>query len=312
MDFKYLEYAIAVAECKTITKAAQKLYIAQPNLSRALRDLEQELGFSLFVRTKKGMTPTAAGERFLTEAKGLLERLEALARECRETSGQQFLFSCVPSSLLLNTVLDVANDNPGFQLESKEYPSDLFLETLTSETADAGLIILALPIKEQLLKFLDRQGLCYHSTAQSPLIQIIKQSSPLLRNLQENGKSPWIDISQAEVLINISYYESIGIKLESLPYPVPGRSHRRGSSRAANVDMVDAIPDLVMLSCCFHPRILERNQLIQLPYRPDIPLYEYGYVLKKDKAVSPGLLLILSQIEDKMREYIIPPEVEQP
>lgn len=305
MDFKYLEYAITVAECKTITRAAQKLYIAQPNLSRALRDLEQDLGFSLFVRTKKGMTPTASGERFLSEAKGLLERLEALARECRENSCQQYHFACVPSSLLLNTVLDVANDNPGFQLESKEYPSDLFVETLISETADAGLIILALPIKEQILKYLDRQGLCYHCTAQSPLIQITKQNSPLFL---ENAFSPDIDISRAEVLINISYYEAIGIKLESLPYPIPGRSHRRGSSRAANVDMVDAIPDLVMLSCCFHPRILERNHLIQLPYRADVPLYEYGYVVKKDKVVSPELGLILSQIEDKMRGYIIPPK----
>lgn len=84
LDLKYLPYALAVARCGSVTRAARELYLAQPNLSRAIAELEQSLGFPLFIRTRQGMSPTPQGEKFLTEAEGMLDRLSALARECRQ------------------------------------------------------------------------------------------------------------------------------------------------------------------------------------------------------------------------------------
>ena len=83
LDLKYLPYALAVARCGSVTRVARELYLAQPNLSRAIAELEQSLGFPLFIRTRQGMSPTPQGEKFLTEAERMLDRLSALARECR-------------------------------------------------------------------------------------------------------------------------------------------------------------------------------------------------------------------------------------
>lgn len=301
MDFKYLQYAIAVAEYGAITKAAQNLYIAQPNLSRAIGDLEEELGFSLFIRSKRGMKPTTQGERFLTEARQLLEKLDSLAKECREQSKQCFHFSCAPSSLLVNAILDVAGEEPKYQLVSHEDSSNLFIQNMVSGVSDAGLLILACPIKDRILKYLKRQGLLFHSFAQSPLIGIINKNSPLYH---EEANPPYIDMDMAEALINISYYEPIGIKFQDPPYPFPGKSIRHGASRAANMDMLDAIDRLVMLSCCFHPRILERNQLAAVPYRPEIPVYEYGCVVKQDRKISPELAHILELVKKRIQEIV--------
>ena len=64
-----IDYVIAVAECKSISQAAEMLYISQPSLSRYLSNLENELGVNLFVRTLNGTELTAAGKIYLEYAK---------------------------------------------------------------------------------------------------------------------------------------------------------------------------------------------------------------------------------------------------
>lgn len=73
MKLKVLEYFIALAESKSINEAAQKLYIAQPSLTKALHLFEKEIGLPLFHRTKAGITLTEAGRKILPEARQMVE-----------------------------------------------------------------------------------------------------------------------------------------------------------------------------------------------------------------------------------------------
>ena len=66
MEFRVIRYFLAVAREKNITKAAEKLHLTQPTLSRQLRELEEELGTELFVRGKRRTTLTEAGILFKT------------------------------------------------------------------------------------------------------------------------------------------------------------------------------------------------------------------------------------------------------
>jgi DNA-binding transcriptional LysR family regulator len=72
MELRHLRYVVAIAEERSVTRAAARLHMQQPPLSQQLRDLEQELGFSLFDRSRKGVELTAAGAVFLEDARGLL------------------------------------------------------------------------------------------------------------------------------------------------------------------------------------------------------------------------------------------------
>jgi DNA-binding transcriptional LysR family regulator len=76
MELRHLRYVVAIAEERTVTRAAARLRMQQPPLSQQLRDLERELGFSLFDRSRKGMAPTAAGAVFLEEARRVLTQAE--------------------------------------------------------------------------------------------------------------------------------------------------------------------------------------------------------------------------------------------
>ena len=78
MDFKILEYIIAIAEAKNVTKAAEKLYISQSGLNQQLIKTEKELGTPLFYRTNKEMKPTLAGQIYIANAKRILK----MAQNC--------------------------------------------------------------------------------------------------------------------------------------------------------------------------------------------------------------------------------------
>ena len=74
MDLKELDYIVTVADEGSISRAAEKLFMAQSSLSQAVRLIEQDLGTSVFVRTARGVRLTAAGEAFISHARQILQQ----------------------------------------------------------------------------------------------------------------------------------------------------------------------------------------------------------------------------------------------
>ena len=79
MNLQHLKYVIEIANSGSINKAAEVLFMAQPNLSRAIRELESELGYTIFDRTSKGMIPTTEGAAFVTTARRILKEIDSIA-----------------------------------------------------------------------------------------------------------------------------------------------------------------------------------------------------------------------------------------
>ena len=69
MTIQQLIYAITITEVGSMNRAAENLFITQPTLTKAIKDLESELGFSLFVRSGKGMFLTPEGREFIIYAR---------------------------------------------------------------------------------------------------------------------------------------------------------------------------------------------------------------------------------------------------
>ena len=87
MELRHLRYFVAVAEAENVSRAALKLHVSQPGVSRQIRDLEDEIGFQLFERSAKSVRLTAAGGVFLTEARAVLQRAEAAVARARAVAG---------------------------------------------------------------------------------------------------------------------------------------------------------------------------------------------------------------------------------
>ena len=88
MDLRQLRYFLAIAEERSISRAAERLCVAQPSLSQHVMRLEADLGVTLLVRSSRGVSTTEAGERLLEHARSLLRAVEA-AREDVRTLGAQ-------------------------------------------------------------------------------------------------------------------------------------------------------------------------------------------------------------------------------
>lgn len=78
MNLLHMKYAVEVAQTGSINKAAEKLLIGQPNLSRAIKELESSLDIKIFERSARGMTLTPAGETFMSYAKSILKQVDAV------------------------------------------------------------------------------------------------------------------------------------------------------------------------------------------------------------------------------------------
>jgi len=83
MELRHLRYFVAVAEMENVSRAALKLHVSQPALSRQIRDLEDELGFPLLERSAKSVRLTEAGRVFLAESKSVLHRAEEAVTAAR-------------------------------------------------------------------------------------------------------------------------------------------------------------------------------------------------------------------------------------
>jgi len=74
MTLQQLKYIVTVAECGNITEAAEKLFIAQPSLTSAIHNIEEEMGITAFIRSNKGVELTRDGETLLSYARQIWSR----------------------------------------------------------------------------------------------------------------------------------------------------------------------------------------------------------------------------------------------
>ena len=88
VELRHLRYFVAVAETENVSRAALKLHVSQPALSRQIRDLEDEIGFCLLERTAKSVRLTDAGRAFLSDARALLQQADEAVKKRERLQAQ--------------------------------------------------------------------------------------------------------------------------------------------------------------------------------------------------------------------------------
>ena len=147
MELRHMRYFVAVAEERNFTRAAQRLHLAQPSLSRQIRALEDELGVALLHRRKGGLTLTAGGNEYLAQARRLLADADAAVRLTQAAGrlelGRLVIGSVEPalaSGLLASILKAFSIAHPGVQVETREYVSVEQYRFIAARELDAGFV----------------------------------------------------------------------------------------------------------------------------------------------------------------------------
>lgn len=145
MTLEQLDYFIVIANSKTITQAAQKLNISQTGLSRAIHQLESEIGFSLFNRGRHGTTLTSKGRQFIGYAQRIISEYKTAQVAAKEIAGNN---RKIVRIAVANTTSEIfsrfvnAQRNNSLTLQMKELPSDQIPPLIENGFYDAGLVAL--------------------------------------------------------------------------------------------------------------------------------------------------------------------------
>lgn len=147
MELKELEYIVAIAEEGSISRAAERLYLAQSSLSQFLQKYESELGAKLFMRTKTGVRPTPSGELFVSGARQILLRYHQLKSELGDIENLrggriEFGISTFRGTYLLPRVMErFYRQYPQVEVNIHEAHSQRLAEQIAAGRLDMALIV---------------------------------------------------------------------------------------------------------------------------------------------------------------------------
>ena len=144
MNTQHLQYIIEIERTRSISQAAENLFIGQPNLSRILHDVEQMLGFRIFERSTRGVRPTTRGTIFLQHAKSILRETEAIEALGPKRAVANRLRVCIPrSAAMLDLTAQYLAGLPQAEPVDaviRECHARTALETLASGETEIGVI----------------------------------------------------------------------------------------------------------------------------------------------------------------------------
>jgi DNA-binding transcriptional LysR family regulator len=179
MELRHLRYFVAVAGDQNVTRAAERLHVSQPGLSRQIRDLEDELGFALFERTAKSIRLTEAGQVFLTEARAVLQRAEEGVRAARAVAEGRIGEINVGYAPSLTTQI-LPQALRAFQAESpgvRVLLHDLTTEEMLGRIRD-GKIDVSLGVRPSRAQM---KGLTFQKLVEYPICVAVAPGHPLAR-----------------------------------------------------------------------------------------------------------------------------------
>ena len=145
MDYNTLKYIITVDKYQSISKAAEELYLSQPNISKTIQNVEKEIGFQIFNRTSRGVTTTPEGKEFIKKAHKIVNNFDDFAKEFSTIKKQIFSMNIAhPKDIFFqNKVVDMANefiDDNKLNVNILEGSTEEVIDMVLKETVNLGII----------------------------------------------------------------------------------------------------------------------------------------------------------------------------
>ena len=206
MTLQQLKYVIEVAKAKSISEAAKKLFISQPSLTNAIKELEKEMNITIFLRTNKGILISKEGEIFLGYARQVLEQAYLLEEKYlkQDKRKQQFCVSTQHYSFAVNAFVDIIKEygHDEYDFSLRETQTYEIIEDATRMKSEIGVLYINDFNKLVIQKILKEHNLIFHSLIVVKPHIFISSKNPLAKKkkvtMEELRLYPYLSFEQGE------------------------------------------------------------------------------------------------------------------
>lgn len=223
MRIQQLQYVIKIVETGSMNEAAKQLYITQPSLSNAVRNLETEMGIQIFIRNPKGITLTKDGMEFLSYARQILEQTALLEERYKgdNTSRELFSVSSQHYAFVVNAFVALFNgtDMTQYELFLRETRTWEIIDDVKNFRSEIGVLFLNSYNRDVLTKLFDDNSLIATSLFTTTPHIFVSKSNPLANRKKLSMKDledyPYLSYDQG---LHNSFYFSEEM-MSQIPHP---------------------------------------------------------------------------------------------
>lgn len=206
MTLQQLRYVITVSQAGTISEAAKVLYISQPSLTNAIRELEKEMNITIFARTNRGISVSKDGQIFLGYARQVLEQAELLEEKYKRHMGgkQQFCVSTQHYSFAVNAFVDLIKEfgNDEYDFSLRETQTYEIIDDVARMKSEIGVLYLNHFNETVIRKIIKGSGLLFHELFVAKPHIFVSSKNPLARmeqvSMEDLAPYPYLSFEQGE------------------------------------------------------------------------------------------------------------------
>ncbi|WNS75674.1 LysR family transcriptional regulator [Bacillus sp. DTU_2020_1000418_1_SI_GHA_SEK_038] len=268
MTLQQLKYVLEVASKGSMNEAAKSLFISQPRLSNAIKELEEEIKITIFIRTNRGVTITNKGSEFLGYARQVLQQFNMLEEKylSEEPTKQNFCISTQHYTFAANAFVELVKEFGAAEYEftlreSKTYE---IIEDVKNLRSELGIIYLSNYNESVILKLLRESNITFSELFTAKPHVFISKRHPLSDkesiNLDELDDYPCLSFEQGEY--NSFYFSEEILSTRSVKKSI------KVSDRAAIVNFMIGLDGYTISSGVF-PKYLHGDDIIAVPLNVD-------------------------------------------
>ena len=216
MNIIHLKYVVEVANTGSINKAAEKLLMAQPNLSRSIKELEADLGITIFDRSSKGMSLTIEGEEFIGYAKKILSQIEYIENIYKKNDfkiKQRFSISVPRASYISEAFASFSKSisNKPCEIFYKETNALRAIKNILTADYKLGIIRYAANYDNYFKEMLEEKGLDFELVTNFHYVLVTSKESKLSlkKSIHFDDLKPFIEIAHADPYVPSNIQERL-------------------------------------------------------------------------------------------------------
>ena len=264
MNIQYLKYVVEVDKMGSINKAAKNLYMGQPNLSAAIKELEKDLGISIFYRSKKGVFPTKEGEKFLVYAKKIISDINQLESlyTANTDSTIRFSIAACRATYITMAVSNFIND-----LKNKKEMTVNFNETnslnviheVANGNAEIGIIRCQNIHENFFVSLLKSKNLIFEPLWEFKMLLTFSENHPLAlkKKIKAEMLKKYIEIIQGDIKIPVEKNNKTINSYQTSPQSISVYD------RCSHINLLVNVNEAFMWVPILPENILKRNRLTQ-------------------------------------------------